>query len=56
MSAVPAYAFSCDSPLGCLAHAVVAGDRVDVARDTLNEVLHWRSAAGEDFCPEHAAS
>lgn len=54
MSAVPGFAFSCDSRDGCLAHAMVAGSRVDEARIALTEALGWFSSEHGDLCPDHA--
>lgn len=53
MSAQHGFVFTCDSPDGCIAHAMVSGDDVAVARDNLHEALGWHSAAGGDLCPEH---
>jgi hypothetical protein len=54
MSAAPGFAFSCDSALGCHAHAMVAGESVDEARRTLAEVLDWNVDGVGDLCPNHA--
>jgi len=55
VTATAGFAFSCDSPDGCFAHAMVAGVDLAMARDTLCEVLGWRSGAGVngDLCPDH---
>ncbi len=54
MTGVRTWTFSCDSALGCFAHATVAAEALSDARRTLAEVLHWRAEGDADLCPEHA--
>lgn len=53
MSATPGFAFSCDSPDGCMAHAMVAGATVEDARQSLTAALHWFTSEHGDLCPNH---